>query len=118
MTSHSASAVEITRVVVAAVFAIAVSTPASFAQISLQEGEIPKTTVRYADLNLSTEEGARALYSRLIAAAQKVCPTRADTLLALKQIREVDRCVTETVQRAVKEIKDPKFAEGVAARMR
>jgi hypothetical protein len=47
-----------------------------------------------------------------------VCPEVGDTLLALRQNRDAQRCVTETVQRAVKEIKNPKFAEVAASRLR
>jgi hypothetical protein len=47
-----------------------------------------------------------------------VCPDSADTALALRLNRDAQRCVTDTVKRAVKEIKHPKFAEVAASRMR
>jgi UrcA family protein len=84
----------------------------------MKDGEIPSVTVNYADLNLATEAGSRALYGRLVVAARQVCPESADTALALRQNRDARRCVTDTVQRAVKEIKHPKFVEIVASQMR
>ncbi len=118
MTSHTACSVTITRIVVAAFVAIAVGVPASFAQTPMKDGEIPSVTVNYADLNLSTEEGSRTLYGRLVVAARQVCPDSADTALALRLNRDAQRCVTDTVKRAVKEIKHPKFAEVAASHMR
>ncbi len=118
MTSHTASSVTITRIVVAAFVAIAVGVPASFAQMPIKHGEIPSVTVNYADLNLSTEKGSRTLYDRLVVAARQVCPESADTFLALSVNRDAQRCITDTIQRAVKEIKHPKFAEVAASRMR
>jgi UrcA family protein len=118
MSSHTVSSIPLARRVVAAFVAIAVSIPAAFAQMPMQLGEIPSVTVKYTDLNLSSEEGSRALYGRLIVAARRVCPERADTLLALGQNRDSQRCISATVQRAVKEIKHPKFAEVAASHMR
>jgi len=115
MTSHTASSLTITRMVVAAFVAIAVGVPTSFAQMPMKDGEIPSVKVKYADLNLSTEEGSRALYGRLVIAARRVCPESADTLLGLRQNRDAQRCVTDAVQRAVKEIRNPKLAEVAAA---
>jgi UrcA family protein len=118
MSSHTASSIPLARRVLAAFVAIAVTIPAAFAQMPKQLGAIPSLTVKYNDLNLSSEDGSRALYGRLIVAARKVCPERADTLLALRQNRDSERCITATVQRAVKEIKHPKFAEVAASHMR
>ena len=118
MTSHTASSVAITRMVVAALVPIVVGVPACFAQTSIKGSEIPSVTVNYADLNLSTEAGSRALYGRLVVAARQVCPDSADTMLALRQNRDAQRCITATVQRAVKQIQHPKFAEVAAAHMR
>jgi UrcA family protein len=75
-------------------------------------------TVKYADLNLSTEEGSRALYDRLVVAAEKVCPRYADTLLEIRQNSKAQRCVTDTIQRAAKEIKHPKLVEVAASHSR
>jgi UrcA family protein len=118
MIAHTASPATITRIVVAALVAIAVGTPAAFAQVPVEDGKTRTVTVKYSDLNLSTEEGSRTLYGRLLEAALQVCPERSDTLLALRQDRDSQRCVTDAIQRAVDKIKDPKFAQVAAARMR
>jgi UrcA family protein len=120
MTSHTACSVVITRMASAAFVAIAVGIPASFAQMpmNMREGEIPTVKVNYADLNLSSEEGSRALYGRLVVAARQVCPQPSDTLLAIRLNLQAQRCVTTAVERAVKEIRNPKFAEVAASRLR
>jgi len=107
----------ISRTVVAA-FAIAVSVSGCFAHTPLKDDETVTVKVDYSDLNVSTEQGARALYSRLVDAAEQVCPQRANTLLALRYNRDAERCITGAVERAVSEIRNPKFAEVAAARMR
>ncbi|MEJ1961079.1 MAG: UrcA family protein [Gammaproteobacteria bacterium] len=104
--------------IVAALIASAVCVPASVAQAPANAVQIPTVTISYADLNLSTEAGSRALYYRLVEAAYKVCPERDDSLLALRLNREADRCVTAAVERAVKGIKNPKFAQVAASYMR
>jgi len=104
----------------AAVFAamVAASASTSFAQASAKEGEIPSVTVEYGDLNLATEAGSRALYERLVVAAREVCPQEGGTLLALRQNLEAQRCIDGAVERAVKEVHNPKFAEIATSRMR
>jgi UrcA family protein len=45
----------------------------SSAQAASAFGEIPTVAVHYADLNLTTDAGVRALYRRLQVAARQVC---------------------------------------------
>jgi UrcA family protein len=75
-------------------------------------------TVKYGDLNLASEKGSRELYGRLVTAARQVCPAEADTLMAIGQNLQAQRCVNQAVERAVKEIRNPKFAEVAGSRMR
>jgi UrcA family protein len=98
------------RVAAAAFVSIAISATSSFAQTSEKEDETRTVTVKYADLNLATDDGSRELYNRLVGAARQVCP-QADTLLALNQHLQAQRCVNEAVDRAVKDVKNPKLAE-------
>jgi UrcA family protein len=115
MTSHTALSVR-TSFVIAAAFAATASIPATaFAQTHIDDREIRSVTVRYADLNLATEEGSRQLYDRLVVAAHQVCPEEAQTLMALRQNLEAQRCIEQAVDRAVKNVRNPKFAE-VASR--
>lgn len=99
----------LTRRVVAAIVATVASVPASFA-------EAPSITVSYADLNLAKPEGSQVLYQRLVEAARKLCP-EAGYVTELRQNREAQRCVADTVERTLKQIKNPQLAQ-IAARQR
>lgn len=57
--------------------------------------------VSYADLNLATDTGAKALYGRLNGAARDVCKPLTEDRLAL---RRWHGCIDEAVTRAVGEI--------------
>jgi UrcA family protein len=59
--------------------------------------------VRYADLNLATEEGARTLYARLAAAAERACGSAPRTL-ALTEHMRYRACYDSTLTRAVEKI--------------
>jgi UrcA family protein len=65
-------------------------------------------TVRYDDLNLSTPEGTRVLYQRIVHAANRVCPE--------VDPRDIDRyqvskaCRESAIERAVQQVHDPRLA--------
>ncbi len=117
MISHIASSVRFTRTVVVALVASALGASVSYAQVPTQDDAIPQINVNYSDLNLATEAGSRALYHRLVAAAEHVCPSRGHPA-ELRYNREVHRCITDTVDRAVKGIDHPRFAQVAAAHTR
>lgn len=114
MTSHTVCLTRIGCIALAALVAIAIAIPASFAQTPAKDSEIRSMKVDFADLNLATDAGSRALYHRLVSAAQRVCP-ETSPLPELSQNREARRCIAETVERAVKQINHPKFAQVAAA---
>lgn len=58
---------------IVAVFLTSAALPSHAEKASLGSTEAPSRIVRYADLNLATPEGVRALYGRIQAAAWKVC---------------------------------------------
>jgi UrcA family protein len=118
MTSRTASSITGTHTIAAAFAAFALSASASFAQIPAREGEVRSVTVQYGDLNLASEAGSRTLYDRLVVAARQVCPAEAGSLLEISQNLEAQRCIDGAVERAVKEIRNPKFAEVATSRMR
>ena len=66
----------------------------------------PRTkVVNYADLNLNSEAGARALYGRLRLAASQVCaPSKG---VALSEFSNWRKCFDLTLARAVKQIDQP-----------
>lgn len=116
MSLHTASRGRITRMSFAAIAATAFGVPASHAQVSVKD-DVPSVAVEYSDLNLGTEEGSRVLYYRLVAAAEQVCPERGYAT-ELRRNREAQRCISDSVERAVKQIKSPRFAEVARSHMR
>jgi UrcA family protein len=67
--------------------------------------EVRSITVKYADLNLSSPEGAAALYGRIRAAAKSVCATSDDR--ALWSQSGVDACVHKAIADAVMKVNKP-----------
>jgi UrcA family protein len=73
----------------------------------------PQVTVNYADLNLSTDAGARTLHARIERAARRVCVengTRGVAVLAREQ-----RCMASAIDAAVGAIDSPRLAAVHAA---
>lgn len=71
-------------------------------------GQAPQVTVNYADLNLSTDAGARTLHARIERAARRVCVdngTRGVEALARQR-----RCEASAVDAAVASIDSPRLA--------
>jgi len=118
MISHIASSVRFARTVVVALVAGAIgASSVSIAHAAPQDDATPQIAVRYSDLNLATEDGSRALYHRLVDAAEQVCGGRGN-FAELRYNREVQSCISDTVARAVKKVDHPKFARVAAAQMR
>jgi UrcA family protein len=71
--------------------------------------------VRYADLNLASEEGAEALYARLSAAAARAC---GNTPMAWEQKArsEYKACVNRKLDKAVGKVGNPKVSAVHAVR--
>ena len=117
MSSHTASWGRGARIIFAAVVATTLCVSASQAQVSTKDGDIPSIAVRYSDLNLATEEGSRVLYSRLVAAAQQVCPQKG-YVMELRQNRDAQRCIVSSVEQAVKQVRSPQLAQVARSQMR
>jgi len=64
-----------------------------------------QTTVKYADLNVSSASGAAALYARISVAAGGVCRTLDGRDLASKM--HFDRCVHQAITDAVTRVDQP-----------
>jgi len=71
-------------------------------------GSEPARVVRYDDLNLDSEAGAKALYARLERAAEQVCPTAG--VRDLNRLRALQVCQEEAIARAGAQIASPKLA--------
>ena len=62
-------------------------------------GDIPTKTVSFRDLDLSTAQGARALYGRIEAAARDVCRGT--------ELADYDACRARAIEGAVKDVGNP-----------
>jgi UrcA family protein len=79
-------------------------------------GQAPSVVVKYDEQSLSTESGALALYRQLEFAARKVCPdTSGVNLHAIALSR---RCQQEALDRAVRQINNPRLAAVYASSRR
>jgi UrcA family protein len=72
---------------------------------SAADGDSLQTTVNYSDLNVSSAQGAGTLYSRIRAAAEKVCRPLDRDDLASKQLFHT--CVSTAISGAVGKVDQP-----------
>jgi UrcA family protein len=75
----------------------------------------PALTVRYSDLNLSTEQGSLVLYGRIVAAAQQVCVV--DDIRDLRAFNAAKLCRAQAIAKAVRDVNSPMLASVYAARL-
>lgn len=73
--------------------------------VAAAEQDPPSKTVKFADLNIQTPDGAKTLYTRIQAAARDVCERSAssDPILNLS----VHACVKNAIDTAVKKVNAP-----------
>jgi UrcA family protein len=69
--------------------------------------EFPSVVVKYADLNLSSPEGANALYRRINAAARDVCRSYDLGSGSFKLAAGSDPCVRKAIADAVTKVGHP-----------
>jgi UrcA family protein len=69
--------------------------------------ELPSIVIKYDPQSLASDEGARALYQRLVKASEQVCPATGEDLLSLNAAR---RCSRQVLEHAVREINDSRLA--------
>jgi UrcA family protein len=72
----------------------------------------PSVAVRYGDLDLTSEGGARRLYHRLVVAARQVCPDGSSR--DFSTLRAVEACRNQAILRAARQIPSPQLATLVA----
>jgi UrcA family protein len=75
----------------------------------------PSVKVDYSDLNLTSDQGSRALYSRIVYAARAVCVTGDGSIRNLHQYAIERSCVDSAVANAVRDVHSPKLAALVQA---
>jgi len=91
----------------AVVLAVCLNIPASLMAAPHKNGQ-SNVTVTMSDLNLSSMEGNRALYQRLVTAANEVCGK--DQFYVTRNISVLmyaEQCIDETVDNAVETINNP-----------
>jgi UrcA family protein len=69
---------------------------------------VPTVVVSYGDLDISTPDGARALYKRISVAAHKVCPF--DDAVQPLRVAMNNSCRAAAVERAVGAVNSPQLA--------
>ena len=84
------------------------------AQGSRLPPEGPAVVVKYADLDISTPQGAEKLYTRIESAAVQLCPQVA--FAELQRYAVSLRCRNDVVARAVSSINSPQLAAVYASR--
>lgn len=85
---------------------ILASGPITWAAKAAQADEpIPHKVVQFKDLNLSSTEGAAALYGRIKSAASEVCGKQ--DRFNLSESHAINICINDAVSRAVAEINSP-----------
>jgi len=75
----------------------------------------PSVSVRYGDLDLSTDQGVNKLYARVAAAARHVCADGLD-IRDLAAYAAERACETHAIDSAVQQVQAPKVAARLAAR--
>ena len=93
--------------------AFAASTVSMTALAGSSTDAVPTAAVRYGDLDLSTEQGANALYRRIVNAARQVCdnPGSRD----LQRFVASEKCQAKAIEQAVSDVHSTKLAMVFAA---
>lgn len=72
-------------------------------------GDAPQVVVTFGDLNMSTRQGAAALYERIAAAAGEVCQSYAVDSRDLAAQQQVRACVHKAIADAVTKVAQPEL---------
>jgi UrcA family protein len=72
---------------------------------SLDDG--PGFSIKYSPESLTTDVGVRALYNRIVRAAEEACPLPTGTRVMSSRVKE---CRAESVARVVHQINNPRLA--------
>jgi UrcA family protein len=93
-------------IAIAGVIALSCSAVSSAAEWS----DAPQAVVKFADLDISTQPGAAALYGRIAAAADKVCNSYAVDMRDLGATSQVNACVHKAIADAVTKVGRPELS--------
>ena len=87
---------------------IVAATAVGVSAAAIPAADAPSVVVHYADLDLASEQGARALYRRIASAAWNVCPEVDNR--NLKASAESRTCREQAIARAVRDVGTPLLA--------
>jgi UrcA family protein len=104
MTSHS-----LIRATATVLASCALALTATLSHAATPDSSAQTVSVSYSDLNVSTDEGSRELYQRLVAAARQVCPSNLGP--SARQLSESRHCVAAAVDRAMSEVQGSRLAQ-------
>jgi UrcA family protein len=76
--------------------------------------DVPQAVVKYADLDISTSQGAATLYKRIRSAAEAVCLLADQRDLATMFLRK--QCVKQAIEGAVTKVNQPTLSAVYAAK--
>ena len=82
--------------------------------IAADEGDVPRVTVKYSDLNLETQQGAAMLLRRLQSAASAVCAPSYEISMIFQDLNR-HRCEHQTVKDAVIKVGRPSLFAAYSA---
>jgi len=101
------------RAALAAIAGCMVAAGASSAGAATSPTDALSIVVRYADLDITTKQGASALYRRITVAAKHVCPVTDNR--DLQRSSEMSSCQQQAIARAVHTVSSPLLAALYAA---
>jgi len=87
----------------------ATASPAVEPVVTASTDAVPTVAVKYGDLNVATERGARILLGRIRLAADEVCPAAAD-IRDLNRVAARNRCMRQAIERAVQQVGSSRLA--------
>jgi UrcA family protein len=88
---------------------VAAALAACFALAGVANAEDARTVrVSYSDLNVSTQQGSKTLYARIVAAANEVC--QVEDIRDLQAVAAARSCRAQAIAQAVREVGSPTLA--------
>ena len=93
----------------AAIAAISLFAGVSSASAATPPGDTVSVTISYSDLDLNTNAGARAMFSRITHAAGEICGTQPDSQ-RLDAQKAYQGCMSSVTERAVEKLGSAKVS--------
>jgi UrcA family protein len=87
----------------------AVALSCSAVSSAADHGSAPQVVVKFADLDISAQPGAAALYGRIAAAADKVCKASGVDYRDLGAMAQLQDCVHQAIADAVTKVGRPEL---------